>query len=108
MGAYDYMPMPQRISRDEVLKVANLACLNLDDDELELFTRQLGDVLDEAAALQGLDLDGVEPTSRPIELINVFRADEPAPSLDRTEVLACAPEVEDGRFRVPSILGEEP
>lgn len=100
--------MPERISRDEVLKVAQLACLDLDDTELELFTSQLGDVLNHASGITALDLQGVEPTTRPVDLVNVFRDDVVAPSLDRQEVLACAPEVEDGRFRVPSILGEEP
>lgn len=100
--------MSERISREDVAKVARLACLTLDDGELDLFTRQLSGVLDHAAEITALDLDGVEPTPHPVELTNVFRPDVVAPSLDRDEVLACAPDVEDGRFRVPSILGEEP
>jgi aspartyl-tRNA(Asn)/glutamyl-tRNA(Gln) amidotransferase subunit C len=50
----------------------------------------------------------LEPSSRPIALENVLRADEPRPSLDRDEVLAAAPAVEDDRFRVPRIGGEAP
>lgn len=100
--------MPERISRDEVVKVAHLACLDLSEAEIDLFTRQLGDVLDHASGLTALDLADLEQTPHPVELVNVFRSDVPAPSLDREEVFACAPEIEDGRFRVPSILGEEP
>jgi aspartyl-tRNA(Asn)/glutamyl-tRNA(Gln) amidotransferase subunit C len=55
-----------------------------------------------------LDTAGVPPTAHPLELQNVFRADQPQPSLDRDEVLAMAPATEDGRFRVPRILGDAP
>ena len=55
-----------------------------------------------------LDLDGVEPTAHPLPLRNVMRDDVAEPSLDRAEVLAAAPLVEDGRFSVPPVRGDEP
>jgi aspartyl-tRNA(Asn)/glutamyl-tRNA(Gln) amidotransferase subunit C len=97
-----------RISRDDVVHVARLARLDLTDEEVELFTGQLGAVLEHAADVEALDTSGVPPTAHPLPLENVLRADEPRPSLDRAEVLALAPAVEDGRFRVPRILGEAP
>jgi aspartyl-tRNA(Asn)/glutamyl-tRNA(Gln) amidotransferase subunit C len=100
--------MPARISRDDVAHVARLALLELDDDELDRYTEQLGAILAHADDVGALDLADVPPTSHPLPLRNVFRADEPTAHLDRDEVLAAAPQAEDGRFRVPSILGEEP
>lgn len=95
-----------RISADDVAKVANLSRLTLGADELELFTHQLADILDHARDIESLDLDGVEPMARPLPLVNVFRADEPGEPLDRAEVLAAAPSVENDQFRVPPSLGE--
>lgn len=95
------------LSRDEVAHVAKLALLDLSDEEIDRFTVQLGDVVETAQAMNELDLDGVEPTHHPLGLINVMRADEIRPSLDRDEVLAQAPDVEDNRFKVPPALGED-
>ena len=102
------MPGRYSISRDEVAHVAMLARLELTDDELDVYTGQLGAVLDHAADVAALDLAGVPPTSHALALANVLRPDEPRPCLDRAEVLASAPAVEDDRFRVPSIMGEAP
>ena len=100
--------MTERISTDDVAHVARLARLELGPDELESFTSQLGAVLDHAADLDSLDLDGVEPTAHPLPLSNVLRPDEVGPTLDPDEVLAAAPAVEDRQFRVPPVLGEAP
>ena len=100
--------MTERISRDDVAHVARLARLRLDDDELERFTEQLGAVLEHAADIAALDIADVPPTAHPLPLVNVLRDDEVRPGLDRDEVLGQAPVVEDGRFRVPHILGEAP
>jgi aspartyl-tRNA(Asn)/glutamyl-tRNA(Gln) amidotransferase subunit C len=96
------------ISRDDVLHVAKLARLELTEAELELFTPQLAAVLEHAADVEALDVADVPPTAHPYPLRNVFRGDELRPSVDRDEVLAEAPDVEAGRFKVPPILGEEP
>ncbi len=100
--------MPQKITRDDVAHVADLARLALSDDELDTFTEQLAAVLDHAADVEALDVDDVVPTSHPYPLENVLREDEVRPTLDRAEVLAQAPSVEDDRFRVPPALGQEP
>ena len=85
---------PNSITRDDVAKVAALARLELTEPELETFTHQLADILDHAADLSALDLDGVEPLGTPVALENVLRADEPGTTLDRDEVLASAPAAE--------------
>jgi aspartyl-tRNA(Asn)/glutamyl-tRNA(Gln) amidotransferase subunit C len=100
--------MSERLTKDDVAKVAQLARLELSDAELDTYTEQLAAVLDHAADVAALDLADVPPTAHPLPLENVLRADEVRPSLDRDEVLAQAPAVEDRRFRVPAILGEEP
>jgi aspartyl-tRNA(Asn)/glutamyl-tRNA(Gln) amidotransferase subunit C len=100
--------MSKRLTREEVAHVALLARLELTDDELDMFTGQLADILGHADDIEALDVSGVEAMAHPLQLRNVFRADEVVPSLDRDEVLSQAPAAEDGRFRVPQILGEEP
>ncbi|MDQ1426825.1 MAG: aspartyl-tRNA(Asn)/glutamyl-tRNA(Gln) amidotransferase subunit [Acidimicrobiaceae bacterium] len=100
--------MPERISRADVVHVARLARLDLTDEELELFTVQLGAVLEHAGDVAALDTEGVVPTAHPLPLRNVLREDAVVPSLDREEVLAQAPAVEADRFKVPPILGEVP
>ena len=99
--------MAERITRDDVAHVADLARLSLTDEELDLFTVQLAAVLDHAGDVEALDTEGVPPTAHPLPLVNVLRDDVVRPSLDRAEVLAVAPAVEDHRFRVPPALGEE-
>lgn len=96
------------ISRDDVAHVARLARLTLTDAELDLFTGQLASILAHAADVEALQLDDVPPTSHPIALRNVVRADEAHACLDRDEVLAEAPAAEAGMFRVPPVLGEAP
>jgi aspartyl-tRNA(Asn)/glutamyl-tRNA(Gln) amidotransferase subunit C len=100
--------VPQRITADEVGHVAHLARLALTPEELDLYTDQLSVVLEHFADIDALDLDGVEPMTQPYPLVNVLREDDPGTCLDRDEVLAQAPASEDGRFRVPPILGESP
>ena len=97
-----------RLPRAEVAHVAALARLALTEEELDLFTGQLAQVLDHAAAVSSLDLAGVAPTAHALAVTNVLRPDDEVPCLDRGEVLAQAPAVEDHRFRVPRILGEAP
>ena len=98
----------ERITRDEVVYVARLACLELAEDEIDRFTQQLGAILEHAADVEALEVTDVEPTSRPLPLSNVMRADVVSESLERDEVMAQAPDVQDGQFRVPPVLGEQP
>jgi aspartyl-tRNA(Asn)/glutamyl-tRNA(Gln) amidotransferase subunit C len=100
--------MSSPLRRDDVAHVAKLARLSLSSAELDMFTEQLGQVLEHANDMSSLDLDGVKPTAHPFELVNVVRKDEIRVSLDRDEVLAMAPDAQDGRFAVPRIMGEAP
>jgi aspartyl-tRNA(Asn)/glutamyl-tRNA(Gln) amidotransferase subunit C len=100
--------VPERITRAEVEHVARLARLALRDDEIESLTSQLGSILDHVAQVSALDTRDVPPTAHPLPLVNVLRPDVVRPTLSRDEVLAAAPDAEDGRFRVPRILGEAP
>ena len=97
-----------RVTRADVEDVAALGRLAVDDDEVEELAEQLSAILEHAAAVSALDTAGVPPTAHPFPLSNVLRPDELGPSLERADVLAEAPEAEDGRFRVPRIMGEEP
>ena len=91
------------ITRDEVLHVAKLARLALTDEEVERVREQLSAILEAVGKVSELDLEGVPPTSHPLDLINVLAEDEPAPSLARDEALANAPDPEDGFFGVPPV-----
>jgi aspartyl-tRNA(Asn)/glutamyl-tRNA(Gln) amidotransferase subunit C len=95
-----------KLTRDDAAYVAGLARIALTEAELDLYAGQLAVVLDHAAQIAAIDTGGVEPTAHPLPLKNVLRDDVPRPCLDRAEVLSQAPEAEDGRFRVPRILGE--
>lgn len=86
--------------------MAQLALLELTNEEIDRFTVQLGDVIAAAASMDQFDLEHLQPTHHPLGLVNVTRPDEVRPSLDRQEVLAQAPEVEDYQFKVPPAIGE--
>jgi aspartyl-tRNA(Asn)/glutamyl-tRNA(Gln) amidotransferase subunit C len=90
------------ISRDEVLHVARLARLELSDDEVDRFAEQLSAILEAVGKVAELDLEGVEPTAHPLDVVNVWEEDEPRPSLSLDEALANAPDREGGSFRVPA------
>jgi aspartyl-tRNA(Asn)/glutamyl-tRNA(Gln) amidotransferase subunit C len=96
------------LRREDVAYVAKLARLTLSEAQLDLFTEQLGQVLEHANDMNALDLDNVVPTAHPFGLVNVVRGDEVRPSLDHEKVMAMAPDAQDGRFAVPRILGEAP
>ena len=95
----------ERLTTAAVSKVARLARLDLSPAEIERATEQLGDMLEHFADIDALDLSDVSPLNQPYHLVNVMRDDVELPTLDRDEVLAAAPHTEDGRFRVPPILG---
>jgi aspartyl-tRNA(Asn)/glutamyl-tRNA(Gln) amidotransferase subunit C len=90
------------LERAQVVHVARLARLELDDAELERMAGELSVVLDHVDRIRQLDLTGVEPTSHAVDLAGVMRADEPVPCLPREQTLAAAPEPVDGGFGVPS------
>jgi aspartyl-tRNA(Asn)/glutamyl-tRNA(Gln) amidotransferase subunit C len=89
------------ISRDEVLHVARLARLALTDEEVERLGAQLNAILEAVGKVAELDLEGVEPTAHPLDLVNVWAEDEPSPSLPVEDALGNAPDREGGFFKVP-------
>ena len=95
------------LSDEQVRHVARLARIALTDDEVAGLAGQLSEILAYAEQVGEVTAGDVPPTSHPYPLANVYRPDEPAPSLDRDDVLANAPEAEEHRFRVPRIVGEE-
>ena len=90
------------IGREQVLHVAKLARLRLDDDEIQKMSTELSGILEHIEKIEELDLDGVEPTSHVVTLENVLRPDEPRPSWPRERVLEQSPDAGDGGFRVPT------
>lgn len=94
------------ITRDEVAHLARLARLAVTPEELDVFSGQLDAILATVAKVGEIG-DDVPSTSHVVPLTNVLRADERQPSLSREQALAGAPSAEEGRFRVPRILGEE-
>ena len=89
------------ISREQLLHVARLARLELRDDEVDRLGAQLNDILEAVGKVAELDLTGVPPTSHPLDVVNVWGADEPQPCLPVDEALANAPEREGNYFKVP-------
>lgn len=98
---------PSAITRAEVAHLGRLARLSLSEDELDHYSAQLADILAAVARVTEVATPDVPATSHPMPLQNVFRDDEPRPSLSQSEALSEAPDAEDGRFRVPRILDEE-
>jgi aspartyl-tRNA(Asn)/glutamyl-tRNA(Gln) amidotransferase subunit C len=94
---------PQSI---DIRYVAKLAAIELTDEEIEIFGKQLGDLLGHVNALEKLDIASVPATAQVVESRNVTREDTPRPCLDRERVLAEAPQRQGGFFRVPRIIAE--
>jgi aspartyl-tRNA(Asn)/glutamyl-tRNA(Gln) amidotransferase subunit C len=91
----------------DIAHVARLARLDLTDEELEGYRTQLGVILDHAARVQTLEGEPQQESAHPLGFVNAFREDERRPSLDHDEVLAQAPESEDGYFVVPPAMETE-
>ena len=92
------------LTADEVRWVAQLARLELSAADLEMMTRQLSAIVDYVNQLRQVATEGVEPLAHPLPVHNVFRADEPAPSLSVDEALANAPQRQGGFYVVPAVL----
>jgi aspartyl-tRNA(Asn)/glutamyl-tRNA(Gln) amidotransferase subunit C len=90
------------ITREQVLHVAALAQLGLSEEEVTRFEGQLSAILESVGKIAELDLDAVEPTSHPLDIVNVFGDDVAEPCLTLEEALANAPDPEDGSFGVPA------
>ncbi len=93
-----------QLTRDQVVAISELARLALTEEEITLYQEQLSAVLEYAERLQALDTDAIPPTASVLPARNVMRADEPCPSMAPEEILANAPQAEDGCFRVQAVL----
>ncbi|MFC1885765.1 Asp-tRNA(Asn)/Glu-tRNA(Gln) amidotransferase subunit GatC [Thermodesulfobacteriota bacterium] len=94
-----------KISKQEVMHVADLARLDLDEDAIDKFARQIGVILEYVETLSKVDTTGVRPTSHAIFLSNAFRKDTEDIHLLSDAALSNAPEKENGSFVVPRIIG---
>jgi aspartyl-tRNA(Asn)/glutamyl-tRNA(Gln) amidotransferase subunit C len=94
------------LTTKEVEHVARLARLRLAPDELEKMRVQLSNILDHIDMLKEVDISDVAPTAQVTDLLNILRADEVRASLPREDVLANAPDQQDGMFRVKAIFDE--
>jgi aspartyl-tRNA(Asn)/glutamyl-tRNA(Gln) amidotransferase subunit C len=98
--------MAPKLTRDDVLRIAELARLELSESEVDVFTRQLDDILGYAVQVQDVDTTGVSPTSHPLGIDAAWRRDTAVPSLELAESLANAPNADraGGLFKVPKVL----
>ena len=93
-----------KISKDDVINVAELARLEFKEQELEKFTEQLGNILEHIEQLSELNTDNVEPTSHVLDISTPLREDKVVEWLNTEEVLKNAPESEDNFFVVPQVI----
>ncbi|GAA4526151.1 MAG: Asp-tRNA(Asn)/Glu-tRNA(Gln) amidotransferase subunit GatC [Brachybacterium tyrofermentans] len=95
------------IGRDDVARLADLARIQLTDEEIDRFAGEFDSIMDAVASVSEVATEDVPATSHPIAMTNVFREDVVETTLTQEQALAGAPEAQDGRFAVPQILGEE-
>ncbi len=98
--------MKETITEQQVKHVAKLARLNLNDDEIKMFTRQLGDILGYVEKLNELDTEGIEPTAHAAPLKNVLREDKAGAGIGIESVLKNAPARDGNFFTIPKVLGD--
>ena len=94
-----------KLSREEVIHVADLARLDVDKELIDKFAVQLGTILEYVDTLENIDTKGVRPTSHAISMTNAFREDEEKQLSNRDSALANAPDKADGNFIVPKVVG---
>jgi len=92
------------VSKEEVKHIANLAMLNLSEEEVEKYTKDLQEILNFAEIINKADTENVQETIGALEIYNVLRKDEVKPSFDRELLLQNAPEQEQGMFKVPPVV----
>ena len=95
------------LTRDDVAHLAGLARIDLSDAELDRMVGELGVILESVATVQQSPIEGVEPMSHPMPIVNVTRPDVVRPSLSPQDALAAAPQVDHQRFSVPRILDQD-
>ncbi len=98
--------MAETIDAEKVRHIGKLARIELSDREVEMFSRQLGSILEYFDKLQELDTSGVQPMAHPTDIRNIFGDDVPHESLSTDEALANAPQRDGDFFKVPKVIGE--
>ena len=99
--------MSTRVGREEVEHVAELARLQLSQEEMEQFSSQLSRIVTYVEAVNAVDTTGIPGTTSMVaDDVNVWREDEVRPSLSREQAVGNAPDVVDGLFRVPQIISD--
>jgi aspartyl-tRNA(Asn)/glutamyl-tRNA(Gln) amidotransferase subunit C len=93
-----------KLEREAVLHIAKLARVELSDQEIDTFSEQLSEIIGHFDVLNTVDTEGVEPTAHTLPLRNVMAEDASRPSLPQDEVLAMAPNTDDGYLRVRAVL----
>ncbi len=99
-------PMPEPLSTRQVEHVARLARLRLTPEQIEQFRSQLSAVLGHIAKLEELDVEGIEPMTQPIEMVNRLGNDEVSPAMSLADLLRNAPMVEGDFLAVPKVLAD--
>lgn len=94
-----------KITKDEIIHVANLARLEIDEASLDKVTEQIGRILEYVDTLKQVDTNNIQGTSHAITLTNAFREDIVKEDLTNNQALSNAPEKENGAFVVPKIVG---
>lgn len=100
------MTKDDEFSKKTIEKVSKLALLDLTEEDKEIFSKQLGDILSYFKKLNDLDTSDIEPTTHAIDLKNVYREDVPTPSLSNEDALKNTEHKKDGYFKAPRILKE--
>ena len=93
-----------KVSKDEVLHIADLADLNIKDNEVDEYAKNLQDILNFVEVLNKVNTDNVEESIRTIDNVNVFRKDEVKEFDDKESLLQNAPDKEDGMFKIPKVI----
>lgn len=94
------------ISKEEILKIASLSRIYLEEHEKDKFSKDLEDILNYIAKLENLDVSNVEPTSHVVPVKNVLREDSVKPSLSQEDVLKISKTTKENSFQVPQIIEE--
>jgi len=92
------------ITKEDVLKTADLARIEISEDEAQMYSTQISKILNYISKINELNTEGVKPTTHGIVLDNVLRDDEPKRLITQEEALKNAPETEDGQFKVPTVI----
>lgn len=91
-------------SKDDVKYFADFVRIGVSEEDKEIFSAKIADLIESVSNLKEVDVAGVEPLTHPVPMINVLRDDQPKDILDREQMLASAEDQEDGMIKVPDIL----